>query len=346
MNLVKQKGFSLIELMVAMTLGLILLAGVVAIFFSSKVTYMTNEKTGRLQENGRVALDIMSYDLRNSGYLGCAKVPQYFTSTLVNQTSMLWNYAAPVQGFESDNTGSYAPVLAAGTLNPAPTANSDVLVVRTLLRDGAAMDVGADVGSATGNPQVPVGAPPADGQILVITDCESSTVFQATGWAGASPLGSILHATGGAWVPGNTTTDLGYPYMQLSRVLPLQTYIYYVGNNAAGEPGLYRQAGAAQPAEMLIEGVQALQVAYAEDTTGDRIADGYFTANNVTTWGNVVSVTLAMLIRSEESGTQVNTTGYQLLPSTVGGRLITPAAGDRRQRMLFTTTVAIRNRAL
>ncbi len=346
MNVIKQKGFSLVELMVALTLGLILMAGVLAIFLSSKVTYNTNEKTGRLQENGRVALDFVSYDLRSAGYLGCAKIPRWFTSTLVGQTTMLWNYSAPVQGFESNGSGSYAPALPAATLNPAPTANSDILVVRSLMRDGAAMDVRADVGSVSGNPQVPVANPVSAGQILLITDCESSTVFQATGWTPAGTLGEIAHATGGALVPGNATTDLGYPYAELARVLPLQTYIYYVANDPAGEPGLYRQTGATQPAELLIEGVEALQIAYAVDTVGsDRIADGYFTANNVTDWSNVISVTLGMLMRSEQSGSAVNTSSYQVLPAAVGGRLIA-AGSDRRQRMLFTTTVAIRNRAL
>ena len=46
--------------MVSITIGLILLAGVLSIFLSSKVTYFANEKTARLQENGRVALDLIS----------------------------------------------------------------------------------------------------------------------------------------------------------------------------------------------------------------------------------------------------------------------------------------------
>ena len=62
MNLHKQKGFSLVELMVSVTIGLILLAGVVSIFVSSRVTFSTNERTARLQENGRIVVMFCAFE--------------------------------------------------------------------------------------------------------------------------------------------------------------------------------------------------------------------------------------------------------------------------------------------
>ena len=90
--------------------------------------------------------------------------------------------------------------------------------------------------------------------------------------------------------------------------------------------------------------MQALQIAYAEDTNGDRIADGYGSADTVANWNNIISVTLAMLIRSEENGTNVDVNTYPLLTGVLGGPTLGPY-NDRRQRMVFTTTVALRNRA-
>ena len=58
MKLRKQKGFSLVELMVSIVIGMILIAGVLSIFLSSKVTYTTNEKTARLQS---VAIGLLVY---------------------------------------------------------------------------------------------------------------------------------------------------------------------------------------------------------------------------------------------------------------------------------------------
>jgi prepilin-type N-terminal cleavage/methylation domain-containing protein len=81
MRMSKQDGLSLVELMVAMALAVLLMAGVLSIFQSTKVTYLTNEKTARLQENGRLALELMMYDLRAAGYGGCARATT-FTTTL------------------------------------------------------------------------------------------------------------------------------------------------------------------------------------------------------------------------------------------------------------------------
>jgi len=344
MNAKLQRGFSIVELMVSILLGLILMAGILSIFFSSKVTYFANEKTARLQENGRVALDFVSHDIRASGYGGCARgVP--FNSTLNTPTALLWSYAFPLQGFESNGAGGYTPALGI-VLDPAPLDTSDVIVVRTALRDGHALRVESNLAALTSPISVlnAVPAPVDAGTVMMISDCNAASVFQVTGWTSGAPNGTITHAVGGA-SPGNATDDLGYLYQAGARVAPLQTMIYYVANDpVTGQPGLFRQTGAVQPAELLIEGVQALQVGYAEDTTGDRIADQYGPANTVTNWNDVIAVTLALLIRSEENGNTINANQYPLLTAALGGPTLGPF-NDRRQRMVFTTSIAVRNRA-
>jgi type IV pilus assembly protein PilW len=121
--------------------------------------------------------------------------------------------------------------------------------------------------------------------------------------------------------------------------------IYYVANDpVSGLPGLFRQTGATQPAELLIEGVQALQIAYGEDTNGDRITDAYNTADLVSNWNDIISVTLAILIQSEQTGPNKDPNKYTLLTTAMGGKVLGPY-NDRRQRMTFTTTIALRNRA-
>ncbi len=63
-----QKGLSLIELMVALVLGLVLMIGVLQVFLASRQTFATNEAMSRLQENGRFALDYISNSARHAGY--------------------------------------------------------------------------------------------------------------------------------------------------------------------------------------------------------------------------------------------------------------------------------------
>lgn len=322
----RQSGFSVIELMIALLLSLVLMAGVLSIFASSKVTYLANEKTARLQENGRMALDMVVRDIRSAGYLGCAKsVP--FTSTLNTPTSLLWDYAQPMQGFEWTG-GTWSPALNPALI-PAAQAASDVIVLRVARREGTAQRVSSNLASSTSNPEV---AAAVQNGIMMISDCNAATVFQVTGYVAPG----VEHATGGAGAdgPGNLTADLGYVYRQGALLVPMQTVIYYVRNNS-----LWRALGSSVPEE-LIEGVQALQIVYGEDTDADRIVDAYVTANLVGNWANIVSVSVSLLVRSEEVGTDVDTSTYNLLGTNLG------PFNDRRQRMLFTTTAALRNVAI
>ncbi len=64
----KQRGLSLVELMVALALGMVLMAGFVQIFMSVRSTYAVNEASSRMQENGRFALEFISQHARMAGY--------------------------------------------------------------------------------------------------------------------------------------------------------------------------------------------------------------------------------------------------------------------------------------
>jgi type IV pilus assembly protein PilW len=64
----KQRGMSLIELMISMTIGLIILAGVVNIFIASRSTTRYSEGLQSIQENGRHGVFVMQSALRQAGY--------------------------------------------------------------------------------------------------------------------------------------------------------------------------------------------------------------------------------------------------------------------------------------
>lgn len=346
MNARKQGGFSVVELMVAMALSLVLMAGVLSILFSTKVTYFANEHTARLQENGRVALDLIVNNLRSSGYPGCMKPSPSspFVTSLNSANTLLWNFSLPLQGSEYTSSGTWTPAVGV-VLNPAPVDGSDILVVRSVSRDVPALVVPSDMANGVADISVPnsVPAPVSAGQIMMVSDCLGTAVFQVTGYVASAPNGSMQHAAAGA-APGNATEDFGFGFRAGARVIPVQTTIYYVANGADGGPSLWRQVGVA-PAEELIQGVQALQVAYGEDTDADRITNQYVAADAVGDWMDVISVTISLLLRSEAAGTDVDSRTYDLLTAGVGGESVGPF-NDRRLRMLFTTTTAVRNRAL
>ena len=79
----RQSGLTLVELMVALVLGLLLLGGVTNVLVSSKQTFQANDDLGRVQENGRFALDILISDIRMAGYRppGNGDSPFFFLRT-------------------------------------------------------------------------------------------------------------------------------------------------------------------------------------------------------------------------------------------------------------------------
>lgn len=67
---VNQRGFGLIEWMIGMTIGLFLIAGVTTVFIQSRGSSQNTNQMGELQETGRIALQLLSQDLRQVGFWG------------------------------------------------------------------------------------------------------------------------------------------------------------------------------------------------------------------------------------------------------------------------------------
>lgn len=64
-----QRGVTLVELMVAMVIGLIITAGVLNVFTSSKQSYRTVQASSELQENARYAMEVLQQNLRQAGFV-------------------------------------------------------------------------------------------------------------------------------------------------------------------------------------------------------------------------------------------------------------------------------------
>ncbi len=70
----QQLGLTLVELMIAMVIGLVLVGGVIQIFVANNQTYRVTENMSRMQENGRFALDIMGKMIRSAGFRGNVEI--------------------------------------------------------------------------------------------------------------------------------------------------------------------------------------------------------------------------------------------------------------------------------
>ncbi|AMN47266.1 type IV pilus assembly protein PilW [Steroidobacter denitrificans] len=335
----RELGFGLIEIMIGMLLGLLIMGGVLSMFTSSRKTYESTDQLSRVQENGRYALNQIVHDLRSAGYIGCAR-GVVNASTTLNEAHILWNMAVPVQGFDWMSTGNWAPAL--GTDIDAVTPNrlneSDILVVRAPRRGALPVRLTSSMATATDDLAVTTvsPAPLSAGDVAMIADCEGRAFFQVASY----DSGLITREAGGTWL--NSTVDLSYPFRENAEIIPFDTTIYFIADSNFGTgPALWRRVSSTSAAEELAEGVQRIEVRFGEDTNGDRRVDRYSIANDVSSWEDVISVNIALLVRStNEYGTDVDARTYDMLGTPVG------PFNDRRMRELFVTTVTLRNKAL
>jgi type IV pilus assembly protein PilW len=347
------RGASLIEIVVALVIGLLVLAGVYKIFHSNSLTYRTQEAAGRIQENGRLAVELLSRDIRMAGYRGCTTFGD-FTNVLNNSTAIEFDFARPIEGYDNIDVASLPTQLQAADVEPLN--GTDVLVIRS------SRDFPVPIVAPNTNTEVIValtesqanGCPDnstrisgiCQGDILLVGDCVKSRVFQAGSISASAGELRITHPFAGT--PGNAVPNWGGAgagenerFGTDAEVIKVATLIYFVANSPNGVPSLYLKENDLNPIE-LVEGVDDLQVLYGQDTGGASAVNTYVPAlaEGAAGWANVRSVRLALLLRSagEVGGGDVDSGVYTLLGNPVG------PFNDRSIRKIVETTVAIRNR--
>ena len=358
MNRYNQKGFTLLEILVALTLGLVVSAGVIQIFISSKSAYRVEEALSRVQENGRNAIDFIARDLRSAGFTGCLSIlgQEKITNTLNNSTDFLFNFGVSLAGFEATGT-NWTPALdtSLSNLSNPPWAGTDVITIRSLsrgLRVTQHNDESADIKSQDARDY-----DIQDFDILLVFTCESGAVFQATSVntqnEGGSDVTNYTHNTGSVATqcvtdlgdsrlcPGNATKNLGSVYFPDGQIARAVVYSYYIAEgedpNLNGIPSLWRYDHLRGTTIELVEGIENMQILYGVDTDDDKVADRFYTADGVTNWNDVVSTRVSFLTQTIEDNVAVDTPVY-----TYNGASVT--ATDRRLRRVYTTSTAIRNR--
>ena len=338
----RARGMTLVELMVGMAIGLFLMTVMGAVYVGSKSTFNAQDSTSRLQENGRFAVDILSADLRMAGFHACAGQVGGLGSVkslLVGTNALVSNFGRAVAG--SHKTGSnWSPALDPALSALSPSASGDVVTVYR--STGTAWALTAEMLSGTDALQVTPTANIASGDILLVGDCSSAVVTQATN-VNPGTTGTIQHLQGASGIsPGVSSSNLGRAYLQDAAVYRLQSTSYYVAPSVrqSGQSALWSYSWPAyglgtQPVE-LVTGLERMAVTYGLDTNGDLAADTFVTADAVTDWTQVVSTRVELLVASNDVN---STTSPQ--PYTFGGTLTTPT--DRRMRTVVSLVASLRN---
>lgn len=330
----RQHGFNLIELMVAITLGFIVVGAVGYLFLGSRQSFRTTDNLSRMQENARYALETMARDVRMAGYIGCGNLQameEEGVNTIANP---------PVPDLSSGNaiigeeTGIATPNYRGTTITRV--AGDAVTVIGAF---GGGVNLTGNLDTNNANVQIagnPYGFKAAD--VLIVSSCSNATVFRATGVAAAAGTVTIAHGSG-----SNTAPKLPGIYDTTALVMKMEQYTYFIGENPAGKPALYR-ASLTEGTVELVEGVWDMQIEYGVDTTVpmDGAAEEYQTATAVgANWPRVISARISLLVVGEDNTLTAPQT------YTFNGGPITPAAAapDRlRLHQVFTTTVGLRNR--
>lgn len=315
----RQKGFSLIELLIALTLGLLLMAGILQIFLASKQTYSTNNALSRVQESGRFAIGFLTDDIRHAGYRGeCISTP----NNLLNESGAgydadLFDLAEIVDGWDDNVTGDRIHIKYAASL-PGVTASGNTPANANAINLTTASGV-------------------AQGTIIIVSDPLGCDIFQNRNNENAHSLSRGSTGTPGNKNPGSN--PFSHAYDSSMEILKLQSVRYYLGNNAAGTLRSLRRVNFSTGTavdEELIEGVQDMQILYGIADSNRQISS-YVTAGNVTNWGNVVSVRIHLLLVSPD----VNVVPENQIIDFNGAPV---TIEDRRLAQVFSTTIGIRNR--
>lgn len=333
-----QRAYSIVEFMVAITIGLFLLGGIAFVYVGNKQSYRMQESVWQLQDNSRFAMEFLVKDLRMAGFRGCNSNAITPVNTLNSGTNFNYNFALGLQGFEAVGS-SWSPALPAevSAANPSPSTGSDIITTRRALEPGIGVTA-PFMNTNSAALHVDAGNTLNQFDIVLVTDCTASAILQISG-ANPGTSGTIAHNTG-VGVPGNATTNLGKIFRDDAEIMKLATVTYYIAPSSmqAGSRSLWRKVGG-NAAEELAEGVENMQVLYGEDTDNDGSVNHYVTANNVTDMNHVSSLKLSFLMATLDDNI---TRAPQ--PYTFNGATVTPT--DRKLRRVFSNVVNLRNRTM
>ena len=338
MSSISQRGFSLIELMIAMTIGLIVLAGVGYLYLESRQAFRSMDNLSRMQESARYALEIMARDIRMAGYRGCASSNVEPKNVLVTPTGFAYDFSVPVNGFDATAT-AWSPALPTGTGGLSGSSilvGTDAITLRGAFGGGTTVTDQPGGSSAVVKVMAPNDFAPDD--IVMATNCTLATVFQITNPYGKGDE-TVVHNTGSG-SPGNSTKDLGGIFVG-GELIKMQTKTYFIRNGANGRPALWqldnhKALGGDNPAE-IADGIENMQILYGSDANADGIVESYSKADVVPDWKKVAAVRISLLVAGNDDNVTTSKQKY-----TYNSALV--EAGDLRLRQVFTTTVSLRNK--
>jgi len=316
----KMAGLSLIELMVAMFVGLILVGGTASVYLASKNSYLEVERMARLTQNGRFAVQLIAESIIHAGYTGelpAGSIELDSNLTVVAGTDCTGAAAAyDVEHYmfaaTSDANGD-----AFGCVDDAVPGTSVILMKN--VRPMKIID--SDDNGIVDSPEAITGT-----NTYIMANNLRGVMFDGADTAPSIEEGGDIPG-GSAWI--------------------YQVQVFYIRDNGTGNPVLSRKmlawngAAMAFTTEDLITGVERLSFLFGSDSNADGEIDIYRTAANVPAieWLNIGAIQINVLVRSETSDPRYTDDRVYNL----GGLGAIGPLNDNFHRMVMQSTVSLRN---
>lgn len=312
---IHQRGFTLVELMVAITIGLFLVGAVSTLFVNTRGSFDYASELARIQETGRFALSTIARDVRMAGYNGCG-LGINNTANVVNggTSNPLLDFQTPIRGYEA----SAAPASIQTPSGDRPINGTDVIIL-------IGVDTSNELVVKAHNPvaaQIDTNIHSVKpGEILLITDCSKASLFQVTGPTNTNNNATnVVHNTG-TGTPGNCYKTLGascgagsttYTYKPGSSLLRVSSNAYFIANSSLGDGTralwsmqLEGSTNGGSIARELLVGVYDMQIQYgigSNNSTTSFVSD----AGTIGDWSQVRSINLSLSIRSARTNISSN----------------------------------------
>lgn len=359
-----ESGFSVVELMIAMTIGLILITGMISVFSGNQRSAELNQAMTNMQEGARFAIDAIARDARMAGFQGCLDLNTAAAEPRANNAPTTNLYASATTGSVIVSATNWdpapPPTFTIPTGSRTPIAGTHSLTLQfgspdraqlsspmTTISDDVTIKATDDVWGLAGD------------EIMLIANCDAADLFRISSITTAGTDLELAHGAADNNGFGVLTAAYGKETYKKAELMLFTSNVYFIANtglsNDAGDPirALYRQSLPydAPPVE-LIQGIENLRIRFGVRQSDNTLR--YFLPNAAgLNPGDIESLQVGILMSSwDHAASNPDEQTYVLAGQDIEPETnITDAnasglkhAADNRLRLAFNTTIKIRNR--
>lgn len=262
----QQRGVTLIELLIALAFGLVLILATMSVYMANNQTFRQVENLSRLNENARIAFELLGREFREAGATPCGNS---LISNILNNPSVV-NWGVGQRVITPYGKTQVMPTRAFGTGAAQRVNGTDALIVSSGNQDsGLTVAVHNPVTASIELNKIGPGFVP--NEIVLACDFRFATIFQITNDPTNSKI--LEHKQTASTTSGNCTSVLFKAGQQVScasangesivgaSIIKISTVSWFVANNGRGGRSLYRIVGNNTPEE-IVENVSNMQIEY------------------------------------------------------------------------------------